>query len=395
MAAYDLRVTGHTVRVFEALDQSGGMLRYGLPAFRLPTNEVDAALQMLEIMGVVFQTATPVGKSIEWGVLLEDYDAVILALGLGQSAQLGFKGEGLPDVWRGLDFLRRARGGRMPELGDSVVVIGGGNTAVDAALTCRRVGVREVRLVCVESREAMPAFQAEIIEAIEEGVIIEAGWGPLEIEAQQGRLKVDFGSCLSLYDEEGNFNPKVSSECGMSLKTDTIILAVGQTIEASGLPLVLLEGGGRRLASECVTLQSPVESKVFVCGDATIGPASVVQAFASGAEAALSVNRFLSKEGLGWGRDFWSSGLCKEYEVDINRAKGGPRGALPRREVKDRHLMEETERTLSGETARIEAERCLSCGRPGELNRTCWYCLPCEIECPAKALEVRIPYLVR
>ncbi len=395
MAAYDLRVTGHAVRVFEAQDQLGGMLRYGLPSFRLPADELAAALQLLESMGVIFQTGAPVGKSIEWGGLLKDYDAVILALGLGRSARLGFKGEGLRGVWGGLDFLRRARDGMVPQLGDSVVVIGGGNTAVDAALMCRRVGVPEVRLVCVESREAMPAFYAEITDAIEEGVIIQPGWGPLEIGSQQGRLKVDFASCLSLRDEEGNFNPKVAQECGMSLKADTVILAVGQTLEAPGLPSALLDGAGLRLAGDRVTLQSPVEPKVFVCGDAAIGPASVVQAFASGSEVALSVNRFLSKEGLGWGRDFWSGGLCKEYEVDISRAKGGPRGALPRREVKDRRLTEETEGSLSEDAARIEAERCLSCGRAGELGRTCWYCLPCEIECPVKALEVRMPYLVR
>jgi NAD-dependent dihydropyrimidine dehydrogenase PreA subunit len=252
-----------------------------------------------------------------------------------------------------------------------------------------------VRLVCVESREEMPAFQTEIAEAIEGGVIIEAGWGPFEIGSHQGRMKVDFGSCLSLRDEEGNFNPKLAPECGMSLNADAVILAVGQTLEATGLSSELVEESGRRLAGNPETLQSPAEPKIFVCGDAANGPASVVKAFASGAEAALSVDRFLSGEGLGWGRDFWSGGMSKDYEVDLGRAKGGPRGVLPGREVSDRDLVKETEGLLSGDAARIEAERCLSCGRAGEWNRTCWYCLPCEIECPAKALEVRMPYLVR
>lgn len=395
MAAYDLRVAGHGVRVFEAQDQPGGLLRCGLPAFRLASGEVDEAVRLLETMGVVFQTGTPVGKSIEWGRLLKDYDAVILGLGLGQPASLGLDGEKLPRVWKGLEFLRQAREAHAPSPGKSVVVIGGGNTAVDAALTCRRLGTATVNQVCLESREEMPAFKSEVTEALEEGVVLHTGWGPLEIRRDQDGVRVDFGSCLALADEQGNFNPKLARECGLSLKADTVILAVGQALEASGLPSHFMEGGGKRLAVDPITLQSSVEPKVFVCGDAAAGPGSVVHAFASGKEAALSAGRFLTGEGLEWGRDFWAGGFTKQYEVDLGRAQRGPRGPLPRSGIKERDLMKETELTLSGKAALMEAERCLSCGRAGEVNRTCWYCLPCEIECPVKALEVRMPYLVR
>jgi NADPH-dependent glutamate synthase beta subunit-like oxidoreductase len=395
MAAYDLRVAGHAVRVFEAQDQPGGLLRYGLPAFRLPGSEVDGAVRLLETMGVVFQTAAPVGKTIEWGRLIEDYGAIILALGLTRPASLGLDGERLPQVWKGLEFLRQAKEGHPLSPGKSVVVIGGGNTAVDAALTCRRLGVPTVHQVCLESREEMPAFRSEVTEALEEGVVLHPGWGPLDIRLDQGGVKVDFGSCEALRDEQGNFSPKLARECGMSLKADTVILAVGQTLEASDLPSRLMDGGGRRLAVDPMTLQSTVEPKVFVCGDAAAGPGSVVHAFASGKEAALSADRFLTGEGLEWGRDFWAGGFTRQYEVDLSRAQGGPRGQLPWRGIKDRDLTKETEQTLSRDAALIEAERCLSCGRAGELNRTCWYCLPCEIECPVKALEVRMPYLVR
>jgi NADPH-dependent glutamate synthase beta subunit-like oxidoreductase len=241
----------------------------------------------------------------------------------------------------------------------------------------------------------MPAFKDEVTEALEEGVVLHPGWGPLDIRLDQDGVRVDFGSCLALADEQGNFSPKIARECGMNLKADTVILAVGQTLEVSGLPSNFLEGGGRRLAVDPVTLQSIAEPKVFVCGDAAAGPGSVVHAFASGKEAALSAGRFLTGEGLEWGRDYWAGGFTKQYEVDLNRARGGPRGPLPRRGIKERDLTKETELTLSGKAALTEAERCLSCGRAGEVNRTCWYCLPCEIECPVKALEVRMPYLVR
>jgi hypothetical protein len=172
------------------------------------------------------------------------------------------------------------------------------------------------------------------------------------------------------------------------------VVAVGQEVKANGIPESLLEPSTRRLAADPVTRQSLIREKLFACGDCHSGAGSVVEAMASGREAAISVDRFLRGEGLHWGRGN-DDGCIKEYEVDRSRAKGGKRGKLGRLAVEDRTLHLEVERTLSGSEARVEAERCLSCGRAAEWNRTCWYCLPCEIECPVQALEVRMPYLVR
>jgi coenzyme F420-reducing hydrogenase gamma subunit len=207
-------------------------------------------------------------------------------------------------------------------------------------------------------------------------------------------MEIEFSRCLSLLDDQGCFNPALEQACGLRLSSDSIVVAVGQEVKAGGVPEYMLDASTRRFAADPLTRQSLIRENIFACGDCHSGAGSVVEAMASGREAAISVDRFLRGEGLHWGRGN-SDGSIKEYEVDRSRAKGGKRGRLTRLAVEDRTLHLEVERTLSSDKARVEAERCLSCGRAAEVNQTCWYCLPCEIECPVKALEVRMPYLVR
>ena len=250
-------------------------------------------------------------------------------------------------------------------------------------------------MVCLEDRSQMPAFALEIEEAREEGVLIDNCWGPRRlIPKENGQMEIEFSRCLSLFDDQGWFNPTLEPACGLRFSTNSVVVAVGQEVKANGIPESLLDPSTRRLAADPATRQSLLREKLFACGDCHSGAGSVVEAMASGREAAISVDRFLRGEGLHWGRGN-DDGCIKEYEVDRSRAKGGKRGKLGRLAVEDRTLHLEVERTLSGSEARVEAERCLSCGRAAEWNRTCWYCLPCEIECPVQALEVRMPYLVR
>lgn len=166
---------------------------------------------------------------------------------------------------------------------------------------------------------------------------------------------------------------------------EVVVLAFGQNGKKDDLPPDLFDPDSGRLTNDPVTNQSSFQDTIFVCGSAATGVTSVVEAMASGRETAISVDRFLRGEGLRWGRDYWQGPYIKDYTVDPTRAKGGPR----------RDLGRDVEKPLSAQDARIEAERCLSCGRPVEYNLSCWFCLCCEIECPANALEVRLPYLVR
>lgn len=398
MAAYELRTKGHRVTIFESAPELGGLLRYGIPGFRLPLSEVDQAVNMLQKMGVQIRTGETIGQRVEFEELERNFDAVVLAIGASLPVSLGIPGEDLGGVIQALEFLKQTKEGTPPPLGESVVVIGGGNTAVDVALVCRKLGARDVQVVCLESCfEDMPAFDLEIWEAEEEGIKIMNGWGPQRIvKKSNGKVGIEFSECLSIFDGDGNFSPKLKNSCELTLEADSIVLGVGQRISVEGIPSWLLDSGTGRLAADSLTLQSAGSQKVFVCGDFLTGSSSVVDAMASAREAAISTDRFILGDGLKWGRDFWNiNGYLKKYQSDVSRAKGGQRASLERIPVNQRSLNDDVEKVLSPGKAKEEAERCLSCGRAVEANQTCWSCLPCEIECPVDALQVRMPYQIR
>ncbi len=395
MAAYELAARGHSVTVFDSAPEPGGMLRWGIPAFRLPRAEITYAIRMLEKMKIRFQTGRSLGKDLEAEKLEREWDALLLAFGAGPALALKIPGEGLPGVYQGLDLLRQVRDGQTPNLGKSAIVIGGGNTAVDAALTCRKLGAGEVHIICLEERAQMPAFAAEVEEALEEDVKIQNGWGPRKIlQHRQDSLRVEISRCLRVFDKEGRFSPQLEDFCGLSPSAESIIVAIGQQTDLSWLPRELQASGQSNPVVDPLSLQTGRE-KIFAAGDLVSGPRSVIEAMAQGREAAVSIDRFLRGETLKWGRAYWDGTCITDFPIDRSGAIVRPRAALPRLPVQSRDALHEVEKTLGAKEAREEAERCLNCGRPGEVNRTCWYCLPCEIECPVDALEVRLPYLVR
>lgn len=228
----------------------------------------------------------------------------------------------------------------------------------------------------------MPAFPDEIREAFEQGVRIMDGHGPRRILKDGQEITLELSRCLNLYDPSGRFCPQLEDACSLSPSADTVVVAIGQKLEIASM------------LADPLTLQTG-RPKIFAAGDAVTGPRSVVEAMAQGREAAVSIGRFLAGEGLRWGREYWGGACITDFPIDKSNAVERSRGDLPRLTPVERTIDREVENALSAETARAEAERCLNCGRPAEVNKTCWYCLPCEIECPVQALEVRMPYLVR
>lgn len=393
-AAYELRTMGHQVTVFESKSKAGGLLRYGIPSFRLPEEEVDKAVTLLSQMGIAFKTGYVLGRKITFDDLKNQYDAILLATGASQSVKFPWKND--VKILDALEMLAAVKEGTPLEIGRRMAVIGGGNSAVDAALVGRRMGAEEVYIICLENDQDMPAFQTEIRQASEEGIYIHSSSGIIGInQGDDGSLGLELADCLSLFDDSGSFNPELADTCALEMQVDTLVAAIGQKVDTSGFPKELLDKTSNRLDVDSTTGQHATEPSVFSCGDCITGPSSVVAAMAAGKEVAISIDRFVKGDNLHWGRNFWNTAYRKEYLALHDRANDQPRVDVPQIDLPERQLSTEIERTYNQKDAVKEASRCLSCGRAFELGNTCWSCLPCEIECPVKALEVKMPYLQR
>ncbi|MBW2146245.1 MAG: FAD-dependent oxidoreductase [Deltaproteobacteria bacterium] len=393
MTAYELRRFGHGVTVYEADDQPGGMLRWAIPEFRLPGDVLKQELDLLRRMGVEFSCGTQVGRDVSLDKLKGQHDAVVVCTGAGEPARLGIDGEDMEGIYHGLPFLRAVREGTPHRVGSKVLVVGGGNVAVDAAQTAFRLGAQDVRMVCLESREEMPAFTWELAGALGEGVKAECSWGPLRFDTRDGKVAgLEFQRCVRVFNENGAFDPAFDQCQTIRFDADTVIIAVGQK---AGAPLLegpdMVKGG--LVAVDPVTLET-AENGLFAAGDAVSGPSSVVEAMAQGREAAISVHRMLSGEPLRYGRAY-EGPYIRDFPIDVSGAIQRERVAIPTVGRGTQGDFRELEASLDDDAARREAERCYSCGVPVGHYRTCWFCLPCEVVCPTEALYVEVPYLLR
>lgn len=399
-AAYYMAKKGYGVTVFEKLPVKGGMMAVGIPEYRLPDRELQREIKVIESMGVEIKTGVEFGKDITLQGLKNDgYSTLFLATGLHGSRGLGVPNEDLQGVLKGVNFLREAaihnceanneRGEPLttscePLLG-KVVVIGGGNVAVDVALTARRLGSKDVTMVCLEERVKMPAWDYEVEEALEEKVKIVNSRGPVRFIQKDASTSdtngfvggVEFKKCTAVFDEQGRFNPQYDETDLITIDADYVIVAIGQSAElefAKSQEIVVTPRGG--LAADPVTLQTPIPW-VFAGGDVFYGPKSVVDAVACGKEAAESMERFIQ------GRDLVADRTKKfEYEKpDIANIAKQPRINPSKIDVAEREgNFCEVTCGLPEEAILQEATRCLECG-------ICSECYQCVDACLAGAID--------
>lgn len=361
-AAIDLAKCGHEVTILERLEVPGGMMRVGIPEYRLPRQVIEGEYRYLDRLGVRIQYGVEVGKTVSLADLESDYDAVVLAHGAHKGSIVPVPGHNGEGVFSAAEYLKEISLTKaFPRAGKRVCVIGGGDVAMDCARSSWRIGADEVFQCSLEDDDTLPASAEEIREAKEEGVLFNAGWGPKEIFLDGGKVVgIRLQKVLSVFDEEGRFNPSYGEDT-KDLEVDTVVFATGQLVEDVTEGALEQTRGGRYVVDGNTLATS--REKVFIAGDAA-GTNIVVEAMAYGRKAALSVDRFLS------GRDLLADReLKKEFRYETKLDIPLPEGTedLPRLspnlrepEVRKRDF-EQCDAGFTEEQAVAEAGRCLQC----------------------------------
>jgi len=361
-AAYFLRTMGHTVTVYDAMPHMGGMLRYGIPEYRLPKAYLQEEISAIESMGVTFQNNIKIGRDITLDYLRGSFDAVIVAIGAWASMALGCPGEGLSGVFGGIDFLRDVALNNPVFTGRRVVVVGGGNTAMDACRTLVRLGAEKVYNVYRRTKAEMPAEEIEISEAEEEGVIFKNLTNPIEVVGKDGKVAAVRLQIMELGepDASGRRAPVAVLGKEETIEIDTIIVAIGQGVNSAGLDGVELTKW-RTIATDDHTFRTNLDG-VFAIGDATNNGADIaISAIGEAKKAAAMVNKFLAGEELSYTEPYLvkSEPTAEDF---VDREKQ-PRTKMPHRCVNERRGdFLEINYGLSEDEARREANRCLECG---------------------------------
>jgi formate dehydrogenase major subunit len=367
-AAYYSAINGHDVTVFERLPKAGGMMRYGIPEYRLPKATLDKEIKIMQDMGVKIQTGKALGTHIRLEDLKKEYDAVYLAIGSWRATPLQIEGENSPGVWLGIQYLEQVTHGQKIALGDTVVVVGGGNTAIDCVRTALREGAKKVKLVYRRTQEEMPAEPYEIEEALHEGVEMIFLTAPDKIVARPDGVKELH--CLKMQlgepDRSGRRRPVPVEGSNFIIEANTIIGAIGQSTNTqflyNDLPVKLNKWGDIDINGK--SLQTS-ESNIFAGGDCATGPATVVQAVGAGRRAAESMHALLTKGELSHCKEKYncSRGSLEDLpRWEFEEMHKFPRAKMPAIGFDQRKGYEEVETGLSEKVAQDEARRCLQCG---------------------------------
>ena len=361
-AAYYLSLKGHRVTVVDAMPQMGGMLRYGIPEYRLPKRVLDEEVAEIASLGVEMKNNFRIGRDVTFEEFKNSYDAVVLAIGAWESMPIGCPGEELDGVMGGIDFLRQVAMGEKPAIGDQVAVVGGGNTAMDACRTAVRLGAKEVYVVYRRTEAEMPAEQLEIDEAREEGVIYKFLTNPAEIVGENGRVKEIKLQVMELGvpAESGRRRPVPVEGKFETLPVTCVISAIGQKANVAGFEGIELNRKGIISADE--TSYRTSMPGVFAVGDATNQGASIaIEAIGEARRCAKVVDLYLNGVQVPYQKTYLSvKKVSPEYFADYIKL---PRAKMPTRPPEERkHDFQEINLGFSEAQARAEAARCLDCG---------------------------------
>ena len=403
--AYYLATMGYKPTVFERNEEPGGMLRYGIPSYKLDKDVIKAEIDIMREIGVEIRCGVEVGKDITIADLRKQgYKGFYVAVGCQGGRLPGIPGEDLEGTMTAIDFLHEANCGQLAESSKTallkdkrVVVVGGGNVAIDAARVAKRSGASEVTMLSLETEDIMPASPEERMEAREDGVVINPGWGPMEVIASpqpspKGKgvsqvAGITFKKCASVFDEEHRFAPKFDENETITIEADMVIFAIGQTVVLKDLlkdTKVEFFRGVYPVADK-LTYQT-AEPDIFVGGDVFTGPKFAIDAIAAGKEAAESLHRFVQHGHMTIGRnrrDFIelnkSDILVEQYD---NSSRQEP-GVIP-----TKSKFEEYHGTLTEEQVKKETARCLSCGASVVDENRCIGCGICTTKCAFDAIHL-------
>ena len=391
--AYYLALTGYKPTIFEKNEEPGGMLRYGIPSYKLEKDLLAAEIDVIRELGVEIRCGVEIGKDITIEELREQgYKGFYVAIGCQRGRKPGITGENAKGTYAAVDFLREAGAKESFALEGDVVVVGGGNVAIDAARISSRCVDAKISMFCLEQREHMPASKEEIAEALEEGIELNCGWGPKEVLEENGKVTgVVFKKCTRVLDEQGRFSPEYDEEQTVTIPCKHVIFSVGQAIKwgnmLDNLDLKRRSNGGA-LANK-LTYQTS-EPDIFVGGDVYTGPKFAIDAIAAGREGAISLHRYVHENcTLTIGRNRRDFVELDKNNISVDSYDTSKRQIPAKEDEKAQAAtFRDLSHSLTEEQVKAETSRCLSCGASVVDPNKCIGCGVCTTKCVFDAIHL-------
>ena len=391
--AYYLALTGYKPTIFEKNEEPGGMLRYGIPSYKLEKDLLAAEIDVIRELGVEIRCGVEIGKDITIEELREQgYKGFYVAIGCQRGRKPGITGENAKGAYAAVDFLREAGAKESFALEGDVVVVGGGNVAIDAARISSRCVDAKISMFCLEQRENMPASKEEIAEALEEGIELNCGWGPKEVLEEDGKVAgVVFKKCIRVLDEQGRFSPEYDEEQTVTIPCKHVIFSVGQAIEwgdmLDNLDLKRRPNGGA--LADKLTYQTS-EPDIFVGGDVYTGPRFAIDAIAAGREGAISLHRYVHENcTLTIGRNRRDFVELDKNNISVDSYDTSKRQIPAKADEKAQAAtFRDLSHSLTEEQVKAETSRCLSCGASVVDPNKCIGCGVCTTKCVFDAIHL-------